>query len=144
MPRVFQSIAEAAVPPAADKIGPRPVHINLKQRRMLHAVIDCGGFAEAAKFLHISQSTISYSITNMQEQLGTALLRTEGRKARLTEEGRALLNRSRELLRDAIELEDFAIRLGRGWNSEIRVAIDPVLPITLLLDALRNADALSA
>ena len=40
----------------------RKLRISLKQWRMLHAVIDCGGFADAAKFMHLSQSAISYTV----------------------------------------------------------------------------------
>src|ERR671927_403894 len=66
-------------------------HITLKQWKMLHAVVDCGGFTDAAEYLHISQSAISYTIAKLQEQLGIPVLKLEGRKAQLTEVGRELL-----------------------------------------------------
>lgn len=112
------------------------LYVSLKQWRIFHAVIDCGGFAEAAKSLHLSQSTISYTVSKLQEQLGTPLLRIEGRKAILTPEGRALLERSRNVLKEAVELETFAKNLGQGWGEEVRLVVDHNFPVHLLTQAL--------
>lgn len=112
------------------------IYVSLKQWRIFHAVIDCGGFAEAAKCLHLSQSTISYTVAKLQDQLGTPLLRIEGRKAVLTAEGRALLDRSRHVLKEAIELETFAKNLGQGWGGEVRLVVDHNFPPQLLMQAL--------
>lgn len=114
------------------------LYVSLKQWRILHAVIDCGGFAEAAKALYLSQSTISYTIAKLQEQLGVPLLRIEGRKAVLTNEGRALLERSRNILKEAIELELLARQLGQGCAGEVRLVVDQNCPPDLLMPALHK------
>lgn len=112
------------------------LYVSLKQWRIFHAVIDSGGFAEAAKALHLSQSTISYTVSKLQQQLGTLLLKIEGRKAILTVEGRALLERSRQVLKEAIELETFAKSLGQGWGGEVKLVVDQNFPSSLLMQAL--------
>lgn len=114
------------------------LYVSLKQWRIFHAVVDCGGFAEAAKTLHVSQSSISYTLAKLQDQLGTPLLKIEGRKAMLTAEGRALLDRSRNVLKEAIELERFAKNLGQGWGQEIRLVVDHNFPADLLTQALSH------
>lgn len=114
------------------------IYVSLKQWRILHAVIDCGGYAEAAKSLHLSQSTISYTVAKLQEQLSVPLLKIEGRKAILTAEGRALLERSRHVLKEAIELETFARNLGQGCGGEVRLVVDQNFPTALLMQALRT------
>lgn len=118
------------------------LYVSLKQWRIFHAVIDCGGFAEAAKSLHLSQSTISYTVAKLQDQLGTALLKIEGRKAILTPEGRALLDRSRNVLKEAVELETFARNVGQGWGQEVRLVVEHNFPIHLLTRALSKFAAL--
>ncbi len=112
--------------------------ISLKQWRMLHAVVDCGGFAGAAQFLNISQSAISYTIAKLQEQLGVELLRIEGRKARITEQGRLLLERSRYLIREALELEEFDEQIGLGNDINVRLVADHHFPDDLLMFAMRE------
>lgn len=119
------------------------LYVSLKQWRILHAVVDCGGYAEAAKALYLSQSTISYTIAKLQEQLGVPLLRIDGRKAVLTPEGRALLERSRNVLKEAIELEALAKQLGQGCGGEVRLLVDENAPSDLLMGALRRFQSLS-
>lgn len=41
--------------------------VSLEQWRTLQAVVDNGGFAQAAEVLHRSQSSISYTVARMQE-----------------------------------------------------------------------------
>jgi DNA-binding transcriptional LysR family regulator len=105
---------------------------------MLHAVVACGSFANAAEFLHVSQPAISYAIAKLEDQLGVRLLKLEGRKARITEAGNALLDRSRFLLREAIELEKFAENLRNGHRPELRLAVSQDFPTQMLITALRN------
>ncbi|RLM52735.1 LysR family transcriptional regulator, partial [Halobellus sp. Atlit-31R] len=105
---------------------------------MFHAVIDFDGFVGAANKLHVSQSSISHALTKLQEQLGVPLLTLKGRKAQITEEGKVLLARSRELVRNAIELEDLAEHLRQGWGTEVRLAVDLNFPPDLLMLAMRE------
>jgi len=72
--------------------------VSLEQWRVLQAVVDLGGFAQAAGYLHRSQSSVSYTVAKMQEQLGMPLLEIRGRKAVLTKTGDALLRQSRHLV----------------------------------------------
>jgi hypothetical protein len=58
---------------------------------ILQTVVQLGGFAPAAEKLNRPQSTISYAIGRLQDQLGIRLFEIQGRKAQLTEVGRALL-----------------------------------------------------
>jgi DNA-binding transcriptional LysR family regulator len=116
----------------------RRARITLKQWRMLHAVIDCNGFSAAAEYLHVSQSAISYTLAKMQEQLGIALLKVEGRKAHVTEQGRALMEYSREVIRSAIELEVLAEKMRMGWEPELRLMVDHDCPQDFLMAAIRR------
>jgi DNA-binding transcriptional LysR family regulator len=57
---------------------------SIDQWQVLAAVVDAGGFAQAARTLHKSQSAISYTLAQLQESLGVRLLQIEGRRAVLT------------------------------------------------------------
>lgn len=110
--------------------------VTLDQWRTLQAVVDQGGYAQAAEFLHRSQSSVSYTIAKLQEQLGIPLLSIEGRKARLTEAGEVLLRRSRRLVQEAAQLEELAHTIGCGWEPEIRLVVDVAFPAPVLMQAL--------
>lgn len=111
---------------------------TLEQWQVLKAIIDRGGFAQAAVALHRSQSSVSYMVARLQEQLGVDLLVIEGRKARLTDAGKILLNTATDLLADANGLEALAASLAKGWEPEVRLAVDVAFPKPLLLAALRS------
>ena len=67
------------------------MNTTLDQWEVLEAVIQSGSFAAAAAKMNRSQSTISYAVSRLQEQFKIPLLELKGRKAQLTEAGKALL-----------------------------------------------------
>ena len=112
--------------------------ISLDQWRSLNAVVETGGFAQAADELNRSQSSISYHIARLQELLGIEVFRIVGRKAELTDHGEVLYRRSSQLLRDAERLEQLAHTLEQGWESEINMVVDAAFPSDLLMQALKR------
>ncbi|MFO8025972.1 LysR family transcriptional regulator [Thiohalophilus sp.] len=114
----------------------RTPRISLDQWQVLQAIVEHGSYARAAAALHRSQSSISYAIKQLQMQLGVAVLEVRGRKAQLTGAGEALLGRARQLLEEAVALEDLAHHLEQGREAAIRVVVDAAFPPDLLLDAL--------
>lgn len=116
---------------------------TLEQWQVLQAIVDCGGYAQAAEALHRSQSSVSYMVARLQEQLGVELLVIDGRRAKLTQNGEALLRRARVLLDDAFQLEEFARSLNEGWESELRFSVDSLFPSDLLVRILREFEPLA-
>ncbi|MGQ3056897.1 MAG: LysR family transcriptional regulator, partial [Nevskia sp.] len=106
---------------------------SLDQWAVLAAVVDHGGYAQAAALLNKSQPAVSYALARLQEALDVPLLVVEGRKAVLTEHGRVLLQRARPLLRDLETLERLAGKLKQGWEPELRLVVDVAFPRSLLL-----------
>lgn len=110
--------------------------ITLEQWRVLQTVVDAGGFTQAAEVLHKSQSSISYSVTKLQQQLGFSILEMEGRKAKLTDRGLILLEHSRALLQQSDQLESLAQVLSQSWGDELYVLSGSSVPYSLLIDAI--------
>lgn len=110
--------------------------VTLEQWRILHAVVEHGGFGPAAEALNRSQSSISYAIKQMQSQLPVPLLAQQGRRAVLTEAGEQLLQRIRPVLNDALDVERLAQTLSEGWESEVSLAVDMITPAELIFCAL--------
>lgn len=111
---------------------------TLEQWQVLQAIVECGGYAQAAEALHRSQSSVSYMVAKLQEQLGVELLEIDGRRARLTKNGEALLARARELLGEAFQLEQLAGSLAEGWEPQVSIAVDSLFPVELLVQVLRD------
>ena len=111
--------------------------IGLDQWSALVAVVESGGYAGAADRLHRTQSTISYTIKKLEEQLGLKVFELQGRKAALTPTGQLLYRRGKALLAEAARLERSAAELARGQEPQIRLAVDVIYPTWLLLDCLK-------
>jgi DNA-binding transcriptional LysR family regulator len=109
---------------------------TLEQWAALRAVIDQGGFEAAAEALHRSQSSVSYAVKRLQEQLPVALLEQQGRRSVLTAPGRLILHRACSLLDAVRSLEELAGTLARGWEPEVRLAVENVMPLEPLLCSL--------
>ena len=75
--------------------------MNLAELAAFVAVVDYGGFSQAAEQLHLSQPAISKRIALLEAQLETRLFDRIGRQVLLTEAGRVLLPRARRLLAEA-------------------------------------------
>lgn len=109
---------------------------TLDEWEILQAVVQLGGFAPAAKQLNRSQSTISYAIARLQEQLGVKLFEIKGRRAHLTELGRVMLADVEPHLAGFQQLEHRARSLALGGESEVRLSVDSIYPNEKLFAAL--------
>ena len=109
---------------------------TLEQWRLLAAVVDHGGFAQAAEQLHKSQSTVSHGVKQLQQELGLPLLTLAGRKAVLTPAGETLLRRARYLLDEAAALQHLADTLAQGWAARVSLSVDAIFPQEALFEAL--------
>ncbi len=109
-----------------------------EQWAWLAAVVDEGGFAQAADALHRSQSTVSYTLHRLQDQLGLTLLEPRGRRTMPNADGLLLLARARRIVADLVALEQLASSLKAGWEAELRLTIDAAFPRDRLLPVLEE------
>lgn len=88
--------------------------MELRHLRYFRAVAEFGSVTAAARRLHISQSSISEQIADLEEELGCALLDRSGRQVRLTAQGQVFLEEARRTLDDAQRAIDVTRRSMRG------------------------------
>ncbi|WP_345797388.1 LysR family transcriptional regulator [Castellaniella sp. MT123] len=110
--------------------------IPIAHWQALLAVVDHGGYAQAAEALGKSQSSVSYAVQRLEDQLGLRVFRQEGRRAVPTSAGQILLQRARLLVEHARGLESAARQLAIGREPLLRLAVDALFPEWLLLQAL--------
>ena len=109
---------------------------TLDEWEILQAMVQLGSFGAAAKRLNRSQSTISYAVARLQDQLGIKLFEIKDRKAHLTEFGRALLADPEPRLAGLHQLEKRAGSLASGGDLEVTLSIDSIFPNSRLFVAL--------
>ncbi|PTR10798.1 DNA-binding transcriptional LysR family regulator [Nitrosospira sp. Nsp5] len=113
-------------------------HITLEQWRSLIAVVDAGGYAQAAETLFKSQSAVTYAVQKIESLLGVKAFEIQGRKAILTPTGQMLYRRALALVDEANDLERAAHTLSAGWEVVIHIAAEILFPSSLLLACLER------
>ena len=119
----------------AEDRAPAP-RISLEQWRCLAAVVEAGGYAQAAARLHKSQSSVTYAVQKLERMLKVRAFEIQGRKAVLTGVGQMLYRRARTLLDDAGEMERAARKASAGWEAEIGLAVEVLFPTWMMFACL--------
>ncbi len=99
---------------------------------VLDAIDRKGSFAAAAAELHRVPSAITYTVRKLEDDLDVVLFERDGRRAVMTPAARELLESGRTLLRAAGEAELRVRRVATGWENELRVAVDTMVPLAAI------------
>ncbi len=110
--------------------------ISLEQWRVLIAVIEAGGYAQAASRLYKSQSAVTYAVQKIETMLQVRVFELQGRRAVLTPTGQMLYRRALMLVDEANDLELAARMLSAGWEPVIGIAAEILYPTATLLASL--------
>ena len=114
---------------------------TMKQLQYLVALADTQHFGRAAQRCHITQSTLSAGIRDLEATLDTAVAERSNRHVLITQAGAQIAGRARALLRDAEEIMQVA-KIGRSpLTGELRLGVIPTIGPFLLprvLPALRG------
>jgi DNA-binding transcriptional LysR family regulator len=112
---------------------------TLDQLQIFLAVVDVGSFAGAARKLGRATSVISYSITNLEAQLGVVLFdRCSTKKPLLTEAGKTVLAEARSVSHGIDRLRANVKGIVQGLESEIHLVLDMMLPAARVTDVLKS------
>jgi DNA-binding transcriptional LysR family regulator len=110
--------------------------ITLDALRVLDAIDRKGSFGAAAEALFRVPSALTYTVQKLESDLGIALFDRSRQRAQLTAAGRLLLEQGRQLLLAASALEESVQQVGSGWETQLRIAKDTILPLAPLLQQI--------
>lgn len=102
--------------------------LTLDAIEMIEAIDRHGSFAGASERLHKVPSTISYAVAKLEEQLGLALFVRNGPRVTLTPAGQEMLKEGRWLLASARQLESRMRQIATGFETELRLVHDSLIP----------------
>ena len=109
---------------------------TLRQLQYLCALAEKESFRGAAEACHVSQSTLSSGIRQLEDILQATLVDRESDPFRLTVLGNEILVRAENLLRDADELVALAQRQDKPLAGRLRLGVIPSIGPFLLPKAL--------
>jgi DNA-binding transcriptional LysR family regulator len=116
------------------------MNLTLEALHILDAIDRKGSFAGAAIELDRVPSALTYSVRKLENDLDVLLFDRSGHRAKLTPAGRELLTEGRHLLRAAAELEQRVKRTATGWEVELRIVLDSVIPFEKMIPLIAAFD----
>ncbi|MBQ4847438.1 LysR family transcriptional regulator [Pseudoalteromonas sp. MMG005] len=110
--------------------------ITIEALKALDAIDKKGSFAAAAQSLYKVPSALTYTIKKLEEDIGTALFDRSKQRAVLTPAGKLVLAHGRDILQATNEMVDAVAQLASGWERQLRIARDTVIPPDILFELL--------
>jgi DNA-binding transcriptional LysR family regulator len=108
--------------------------ISLDALLILDAIDRLGSFAAAGNELYKVPSTISYTVSKLEQDLGVQVFERLGPKVAITKAGSELLKEGRHLLKAATDLEHRVRRVATGWETELTIGLDSIFSSSALID----------
>ena len=109
--------------------------MQLNQFKFLIAVDKYGSISKAAQELYISQSTISLSLINLEEELGYVLLNRSKRGVTFTPEGKEVLKRAYDMQKVLDSLKDITSN-SEEVIGDVRIASNTHLGMNIITDTM--------
>ena len=111
--------------------------MDLKYLNTFRAIVNEGSFSEAARKLNYTQSTITFQIGQLEQELSVRLFDKIGRKMVLTKAGEQLIPYVDEVLQSVDRLQTFQNNLSQ-YQGNLHIGVGETLLCYLLPDKLKT------
>jgi DNA-binding transcriptional LysR family regulator len=99
--------------------------MDLQQLRVFQSAVKTGGFTRAGEALHLSQSTVSQHIKQLEESLGCPLFLRVGKRVVVSEAGKVLMQYAERIFRDLKNAEMAVRELSASKRGTVRFGVGP-------------------
>ncbi|NOT62817.1 MAG: LysR family transcriptional regulator [Acidobacteria bacterium] len=115
--------------------------MDLHQIKVFYAAAKSGGFTRASQELHLSQSTISQHIKQLEDTLGAQLFMRVGKRVLLTDAGHLLRDHCERILQDVKNAEMAIRELSGMQRGKVRLGTGATTLIYQLPPVLESYQA---
>ena len=112
--------------------------MELRHLRYFTAVVDCKGYREASRQLHIAQPSISEAVSDLEHELGLKLFSRTHRNARVTPEGEIFYADAVRVLKLAETAILTAKRAAQGKVGRLSIGFIGSATLSFLPDLIRR------
>jgi len=111
--------------------------MNLDQLQLLKIISEEGSFTKASEKLNKAKSAISYTMSNLEDELGLLLIDRSKYRPELTNYGKQLLEKSVPVLEAFEELTSYAQTLSSNQELRVRLSMSALWPVDKIAPVLR-------
>src|SRR5690606_17982665 len=101
--------------------------MDIRALRYFVETVRHSSFTQAAAVLHVTQSTVSKMVRQLEEEVGQPLLIREGRSVRLTDTGRIVFDRGEEALSVVQRLHRDVADLSQMGRGQLLLGLPPMV-----------------
>ena len=101
--------------------------MNIRDLEYICAVADEGSFTKAAQKVFVSQPTLTMQIQKLESEQNIEIFERQGRSFLITEAGKKIIEKSRDILRKVEEIKDIAKNYQDPFSGEFKIAAFPTL-----------------
>jgi DNA-binding transcriptional LysR family regulator len=112
--------------------------MELRHLRYFTAVVECKGYREASRRLHIAQPSISEAVSDLEDELGLKLFSRTHRNARVTPEGEIFYADAVRILQQAETAILTAKRAAQGKVGRLSIGFIGSATLSFLPDLIRR------
>ena len=112
--------------------------MELRHLRYFTAVVECNGYREASRRLHIAQPSISEAVSALEDELGLKLFSRTHRNARVTAEGEIFYADAVRILQQAETAILTAKRAAQGKIGKLSIGFIGSATLSFLPDLIRR------
>ena len=114
--------------------------MDLRSLRYFVETVRLNSFTQAAQNLHVTQSTISKMVRQLEDEIGAPLLLRDGRQLVLTDTGRVVFARGEEMLAAMRQLSTEVRDTQALQHGSLKIGIPPMINLlfTPVLKAFRQ------
>jgi DNA-binding transcriptional LysR family regulator len=112
--------------------------LELRHLRYFTAVVECKGYREASRRLHIAQPSISEAVSDLEGELGLKLFSRSHRNARVTPEGEIFYADAVRILQQAETAILTAKRAAQGKVGRLSIGFIGSATLSFLPDLIRR------
>jgi len=113
------------------------MRMDIENFNILNAIVEENSFTKAAEKLHRTQSSISYQIKKLEENLGVDIFDRSDYRAKLTAAGKAIWVEGQRLIKTAEKIKSLALLYQGGWEPNLYVVVDGALPMEPVMHVLK-------
>ena len=112
--------------------------MELRHLRYFTAVVECKGYREASRRLHIAQPSISEAVSDLEDELGLKLFSRAHRNARVTPEGEIFYEDAVRILQQVETAILTAKRAAEGKVGRLSIGFIGSATLSFLPDLIRR------
>jgi DNA-binding transcriptional LysR family regulator len=112
--------------------------MELRHLRYFTAVVECKGYREASRRLHLAQPSISEAVSDLEDELGLKLFSRTHRNARVTPEGEIFYADAVRILQQAETAILTAKRAAQGKVGRLSIGFIGSATLSFLPDLIRR------